>query len=80
MEIVTFITSYLNNIFSSDDTISIRELLSVSIFLAEKGGQELAKIYDSGSLSTAEKTGKNDLVTKGRQNILTKGRHNMLNY
>ena len=39
--------------------------MSVSIFLAEKGGQELVKIYDSGSLNTAEKTGKSDLVTKG---------------
>ena len=51
--------------FSSEETISIRELLSVSIFLAEKGGQELVRIYDSGSLNTAEKTGKSDLVTKG---------------
>ena len=39
--------------------------MSVSIFLAEKGGQELVKIYNSGSLNTAEKTGKSDLVTKG---------------
>ena len=55
----------MDYIFSSEETISIRELLSVSIFLAEKGGQELVKIYDSGSLNTAEKTGKSDLVTKG---------------
>ena len=34
-------------------------------WLGRKGGQELVKIYDSGSLNTAEKTGKSDLVTKG---------------
>ena len=64
MKIATLI-SYTDYIFSSEETISIRELLSVSIFLAEKGGQELVKIYNSGSLNTAEKTGKSDLVTKG---------------
>ena len=43
----------------------MRELLSVSIFLAEKGGKELVSIFDSGGLATKEKTGKNDLVTRG---------------
>jgi inositol monophosphatase 3 len=43
----------------------MRELLSVSIFLAEKGGAELVKIFNSGYLKTKEKTGKSDLVTKG---------------
>ena len=43
----------------------MRELLSVSIFLAEKGGKELVRIFDSGALKTQEKTGKNDLVTRG---------------
>ena len=43
----------------------MRELLSVSIFLAEKGGKELVRIFDSGALKTEEKTGKNDLVTRG---------------
>ena len=43
----------------------MRELLSASIHLAEAGGLELAKIQRKGELKTAEKSGKNDLVTAG---------------
>ena len=43
----------------------MRELLSVSIFLAEKGGADLVSIFNSGELKTTEKTGKDDLVTRG---------------
>ena len=70
---IATLIGYTDYIFSSEETISIRELLSVSIFLAEKGGQELVKIYDSGSLNTAEKTGKSDLVTKGTFSRPAKG-------
>ena len=43
----------------------MRELLAVSIFLAEAGGVELVKVHQSANLKTAEKTGKADLVTAG---------------
>lgn len=50
---------------SSAETVSMRELLSVSIYLAELGGKELVKIFNSGSINTREKTGADDLVTRG---------------
>ena len=43
----------------------MRELLAVSISLAEAGGVELCRVRNSGSMNTKEKTGKNDLVTAG---------------
>ena len=54
-----------SHFFSTEETISMRELLAASIYLAESGGAELVKIRQSSNLNTKEKTGKNDLVTAG---------------
>ena len=54
-----------HNKISDHETISMKELLSAAIDVAEEGGRELVRIQKSGRLKTAEKSGKNDLVTAG---------------
>lgn len=52
-----------SKVASADQEIDVAEFLSICIHLAEKSGDVIRRIYESGELDEKEKTSKDDPVT-----------------